>query len=1105
MDSAVTFSGLKSNRLSVLSPSRWSVFLLAAALSVCSASGQLTTIAPTFANWNRHANGAWSETAEGLQINGSGSRLGNGITTKDVYDFTDASVYIKWKPHGAKAYMYAAPGIIPVYAFAGNFTTDHSYGGSKVLGEDSWYYTRFQFAGDTNMTVVTSTGNYDNAGGTVFFTKGQNIGTNAPKVKAGGLQLRFGDNYGGTGASVVLGEAKTTARRLSLSQSFQHDFENGAMATNMTVKGVGSVSTSGYQSEKALQILVSTGDGFTVNVCNVARISFDIKHDCNDGLDYMLDGIGINGLGGAGAGQWYHVDQAVPPTGKHEFKLYVYSGAANGTYMNNGKTILLDNLVLWSEGHSYALTVAGGTGDGQYDAGKEVAVAADVPAAGWTFAQWTVQPDGTSLGAGFVSTQPNTTIIMPVGDVTLTAVYQGAPCVVTFDPEAGTVSQPSKTVTNGLAYGTLPVPLLEHYTFEGWWTGEGGTGTLVTAGTTVSNASNHTLHAKWTGVASTVTFNAQGGATDPVSKVVNFGSAYGVLPSPARAGSLFGGWWTEAGGSGVQVSSGTVVAAAANHTLYAKWTANETVDWSGSLGASFGLTLSDAFAGPAAVTVTGLPAGLIYNKATRTIEGSPSKLGKFDVTVSMEGAETRTFAIDVKPLPVWAQGSFSGYVEGGGLATMSVASSGKITGKIVVPGASYAFSAKSYASGDEVGGFAVLADVKAGTTVLKLELLVTQEGQPETLGVAYGTLDGENGLTLWRDVWKETSAATLLPLGYYTATLPGGGDCGSGYLTFTVDKTGKVKTAGKLADGTAVSLGGTLALDGSGRVVAVLYTAPGGYGGGCFFGLVEFAKPAGGGAVFLRPLDGSELWWESLNPQATESYGDGFARSLRLVGCLYDKLASLQAYYSGGLSVGVSWTPPALPIMRKVTDYNWEYPMPETDSEVERLPPKITNSEPDMAPDAGVSPNGLELTVNDAGTAISAPKSPAPKKVVDEETRQFFGEYNYGELANPSGLTFSFAKATGLFKGAFNVYYDYVSAVDATKEENGETFAHVVKKASFEGVLTPVSGDTSDGGGGRGFFLWAAKGAYDTGKVDRDDNPVMKEYPFNLSYDFKIQ
>ena len=157
-----------------------------------------------------------------------------------------------------------------------------------------------------------------------------------------------------------------------------------------------------------------------------------------------------------------------------------------------------------------------------------------------------------------------------------------------------------------------------------------------------------------------------------------------------------------------------------------------------------------------------------------------------------------------------------------------------------------------------------------------------------------------------------------------------------------------------------------------------------------------------------------------------------------------------------------------------------------------------------MAPDAGVSPNGLELTVNDAGTAISAPKSPAPKKVVDDETRQFFGDYNYGELENPSGLTFTFAKATGLFKGAFNVYYDYVSAVDATREENGETFAHVVKKASFEGVLTPVSGDVS-GGGGRGFFLWAAKGAYDTGKVDRDDNPVMKEYPFNLSYDFKIQ
>ncbi len=1104
MASVVTFSRLKSNCLSVLRPSRWSVFLLAASLSICSASGQLTTIAPTFANWNRYANGAWSETLEGLQFNGSGSRLGNVITTKEVYDLTDAEVYVKWKAHGG-GYMGVSLCINPLHITAGLMTTDHSWAGSKVVSQDVWYYSRFRFSGDTNWTVSTCTGSYDNSGGTVFLAAKGSTGTNAFWVKSSSISLLFGDNYGGAGAYLVAGEVKTSGQKLKMSPVFQHGFEDGLLPANMTVQGERSITTTAYNSEKALKMLVSTGDGFTLGVSNVVRVSFDINHTCNDGISFFIDNLGGESLVGAGAGQWYHVDLAVPSSGMHLVKLVVYSGAANGTYMNNGKTIILDNLVLWSEGRSYALTVAGGTGDGQYDAGKEVTVAADAPAAGWTFARWTVQPEGTSLGAGFVSTQPNTTIIMPVGDVTLTAVYQGAPCVVTFDPEAGTVGQPSKTVTNGLAYGTLPVPLLEHYTFEGWWTGEGGTGALVTAGTTVSNASDHALHAKWAGVASTVTFSAQGGTVDPALKVVNFGSAYGVLPSPVWTGSLFGGWWTEAGGVGAQVSSGTVVAAAANHTLYAKWTANEAVDWQASLGAAFGLALSDAFTGPAKVTVTGLPAGLTYNTATRTIEGSPSKLGTFTVTVAMEGAETKTFAIDVKPLPAWAQGSFSGHVEGGGLATMSVAASGKITGKIVVPGASYSFSAKSYASGDEEGGFAVLADVKAGATVLKLELLVTGEGQPETPGVASGTLDGETGLTLWRDVWKESAAATLLPLGYYTATLPGGGDCGSGYLTFTVDKTGKFKTAGKLADGTAVSLSGTLALDGSGRLIAVLYTAPGGYGGGCFFGLVEFVRPAGGGAVFLRPLDGSELRWESLNPQATESYGDGFARTLRLVGGLYDKLASLQTYYSGGLSVGVSWTPPALPIKRKVTDYNWDYPMPETDSEVERLPPKITSSEPDMAPDAGVSPGGLELTVNDAGTAISAPKSPAPSKMLDEETRQFFGEYNYGELVNPSGLTFTFAKATGLFKGAFNVYYDYVSAVDATKEENGETFAHVVKKVSFEGALTPVRGDTSDGVGGRGFFLWAAKGAYDTGKVDRDDNPVMKEYPLNLSYDFKLQ
>ena len=75
----------------------------------------------------------------------------------------------------------------------------------------------------------------------------------------------------------------------------------------------------------------------------------------------------------------------------------------------------------------------------------------------------------------------------------------------------------------------------------------------------------------------TVTFDAQGGTTPvPASTSVTYGSTYGTLATTARAGYLFGGWWTGTGGTGAQILSTTTVALTAAQTLYAKWTAPAT-------------------------------------------------------------------------------------------------------------------------------------------------------------------------------------------------------------------------------------------------------------------------------------------------------------------------------------------------------------------------------------------------------------------------------------------------------------------------------------------------------------------------------------------------
>ena len=136
---------------------------------------------------------------------------------------------------------------------------------------------------------------------------------------------------------------------------------------------------------------------------------------------------------------------------------------------------------------------------------------------------------------------------------------------VTFNPNGGSVSTTSKTVTVGGAYGTLPTPTRTGWTFEGWYDGS----TKITASSTVTRTTAHTLLAHWTssGTTVTVTFDAAGGTVLQASKSVTLGQAYGALPTPSRFGYSFLGWFDGA----AKISETTTVTRATAHTLTAHW------------------------------------------------------------------------------------------------------------------------------------------------------------------------------------------------------------------------------------------------------------------------------------------------------------------------------------------------------------------------------------------------------------------------------------------------------------------------------------------------------------------------------------------------------
>jgi uncharacterized protein (TIGR02145 family)/uncharacterized repeat protein (TIGR02543 family) len=159
---------------------------------------------------------------------------------------------------------------------------------------------------------------------------------------------------------------------------------------------------------------------------------------------------------------------------------------------------------------------------------------------------------------------------------------------ITFNPNGGTVSSASATTDTSGKLASLPEPTRNGYTFEGWFTAETG-GTAVSTGTAFS--ANTTIYARWAeepitppdttnpndttsggGTKSqyTITFNYNYSGSTNTSATTDTSGKLASLPTPARSGYTFDGWYTVAEG-GTEVTENQVYTA--NTTIYAQWTA----------------------------------------------------------------------------------------------------------------------------------------------------------------------------------------------------------------------------------------------------------------------------------------------------------------------------------------------------------------------------------------------------------------------------------------------------------------------------------------------------------------------------------------------------
>ena len=179
------------------------------------------------------------------------------------------------------------------------------------------------------------------------------------------------------------------------------------------------------------------------------------------------------------------------------------------------------------------------------------------------------------------------------------------------------------------------------------------------------------------------------------------------------------------------------------------------------------------------VTLSGLPSGLKHDAKTGRITGVAKKAGMYTATVKVRsGRETfvSTFTVEVKPLPGWATGTFVGwgecemdpypFSEGNVNGTVTVASSGKVSGKILFDTdderlLTATFSAPALTGYDE-GDDAYYCDVdlvfrngRESVTAQTRRLYLRPSDYDEDGERTVGVIEADDGFfTLWQNVWK---------------------------------------------------------------------------------------------------------------------------------------------------------------------------------------------------------------------------------------------------------------------------------------------------------------------------------------------------------------